>query len=108
MAVAEVYGTCDGKDIIFSRNSKTGRWDAIVPFDEDGEYVTEIRAKDEAGNEGYYATVLFIVDTKHLCVEMKILKVSAKAKADGLQAGSKVKTTHYRAKVMRCEICGRF
>lgn len=126
--VAAVYGTCDGYYISFTKNQETGRWEAAVPFDEDGEYVVDIRARDLAGNESYYATVLFLVDTKKLCVTMKILKVSARAKADGLTAcvgefktsqykakvtrcelvTDEFKMTEYRAKVIRCELCGRF
>ena len=108
MAVQRVYGKCDGYDIVFYRNEETGRWDAAVPFDRDGEYVVEIRAVDEVGNESYYATLLFIVDTTKLCVKVKVLKVSAQARSDGLIACTKVRMTKYKARVARCELCGSY
>lgn len=121
--VSEVYGKCDGQNIIFRRNEQTGRWDAAVPFDNDGEYVVEVRAKDDVGNESYYATLLFIVDTSKLCVKIKVLQVSAQARKDGLHPIVKarmnkykaqikmctaIRMTKYKARVIRCELCGRF
>lgn len=106
MAVVKVYGKCDGKNIIFNKNQNTGRWETAVPFDSDGEYVVELNAIDDVGNESYYATLLFIVDTTKLCVKIKILDISAQAKKDDIKAN--VKMNHYEAKIVRCELCGRF
>lgn len=61
MAVSRVIGTVDGADVIL--NHKEGnRWEVPVPFDEDGEYVVEIMAEDEAGNRAYMAKMLFVVN----------------------------------------------
>ena len=54
--VVRVYGKVDGHDLIFSKCSN-GTWDVQVPYDEDGEYVAEIVAEDEAGNIAYIATL---------------------------------------------------
>lgn len=124
--VASVYGKCDGRTIIFSENKKTGRWEAAVPFDQDGEYVVELTAVDDCGNESYYATLLFVVDTNKLCVTVKILRLSAQARKDKafkekVKASNfsaqvkkdgtykeKVKINKWRTKIVRCELCGRF
>ena len=105
--VASVYGKCDGQTIIFSKNEKTGRWETAVPFNQDGEYVVELTAVDDCGNESYYATLLFAVDTTKLCVKVQILKLSAQAKKDGAFREN-IKTNKWKAKVVRCELCGRF
>ncbi len=105
--VASVYGKCDGQTIIFSENKTTGRWEAAVPFDQDGEYVVELTAVDDCGNESYYATLLFVVDTNKLCVTVKILRLSAQARKDKAFK-EKVKINKWRTKIVRCELCGRF
>lgn len=43
--IVEMYGTCDGKNILF-RNVGGNMWETIVPADmEDGTYIVEIYAK---------------------------------------------------------------
>ena len=71
--VAQVKGSVDGQDIIFSR-TEGGRWEATVPLDLDGTYVIDLTAIDDAGNESYYATVLFAVDPETLHITMEVLK----------------------------------
>lgn len=78
--VASVYGTCDGHNIIFTRRGDTDLWDIDVPFDRDGNYVVSLYAIDDAGNESYYATVLFTV--KRFCISVKILEINANADVD--------------------------
>lgn len=76
MAVIQLYGKVDNNDVIFSKTEQ-GLWETIVPFDEDGYYVVDLIAVDEAGNKGYFAKVLFIVDTSNLKykVKIKVLKL---------------------------------
>ena len=70
MAVKKVFGRIDGTDIIFQRTSGT-RWEIPVPYDEDGQYVVEIIAEDDAGNQSYLAKMLWTVDTSLLCAHLE-------------------------------------
>lgn len=58
--VVRAYGTVNGSQIILTP-AGGDRWEAAVPFDEDGEYVAEFFAEDEAGNTGYLCTILFAI-----------------------------------------------
>ena len=125
--VKEVHGYCDRFYISFTRRGDTDLWDAVVPFEADGEYVVSLYATDYAGNESYFATVLFTV--KRFCIIVRILDISARAKAEGFMC-SKVKHwirakdmekntvhitdfsmasdyfSHYKLRATRCEKCG--
>lgn len=70
MAVKRVFGTIDGIDVVFEQ-SLGDRWIVPVPFDEDGEYVVNVIAEDEAGNRTCIAKILFVVNTALLCVHVK-------------------------------------
>lgn len=72
MSVVRVIGNVDGIEIVFGR-TEAGHWVSSVPYDLDGEYVIEVTAIDEAGNEAYSAEMLFIVDLKTLKTELKPL-----------------------------------
>nr|DAQ37031.1 MAG TPA: hypothetical protein [Caudoviricetes sp.] len=96
MAVANVWGECNGYNIIFSYNNGTGTWDVSVPFAESGEYIMTVYAEDLAGNIGYYATLLLVVDKESLRVEIKILDMSAKAKKDGFLTNSSASSMQTR------------
>ena len=52
MAVARVFGLVDGVEVILQKADED-RWNVPVPFDADGEYVVEVVAEDEAGNQTY-------------------------------------------------------
>ncbi len=94
--VVRVYGSANGLDIVFSPLGDD-RWNCVVPKLPGGEYVVDLYAEDEAGNIGYAATALFIVDAKHLLVDVKWLHV-----AENL-------STHiqnFKMEVPRCEKCG--
>lgn len=82
MAVINVWGECNGYNIIFDYNNGTGTWDVSVPFAESGEYITTVYAKDLAGNIGYYATLLLVVDKEALKAEVKIIDMSVRAIKD--------------------------
>lgn len=70
MAVSRVIGTVDGVEVIFAQK-EGDRWEVPVPADEDGEYVVEIMAEDEAGNRAYMAKMLFMVNRALLCTHVK-------------------------------------
>lgn len=69
MAVARVFGTVDGAEVIM-QYAQGDVWQVPVPLDKDGEYVVEVIAEDEAGNQSYLAKMLFIVNTSLLCVHV--------------------------------------
>lgn len=58
--VVEVYGKTNGIHIVFSRQVGD-RWETQVPWTDDGEYIVEMYAKDDAGNVGYVCTMLFAI-----------------------------------------------
>lgn len=70
MAVTRVYGRVDGTDIILQQTTG-GRWEIPVPYDADGQYVVEIIAEDEAGNQSYLAKMLWTVNTSLLCAHLE-------------------------------------
>ena len=64
--VKRVFGRVDGQEVELYADSGD-RWSVPVPFDADGEYVVEILAEDDAGNQAYMAKMLFVVNTALLC-----------------------------------------
>lgn len=91
--VTRVWGNCNEYEIIFNYNQTTGQWDAIVPMSEYGDYVVELYAEDDAGNVGYYATVLVTIDLSNLHAKVKVLDMSARALKDGFLMKDKQKFT---------------
>jgi len=69
MAVARVFGRIGGAEVILE-HAEGSRWSVPVPLDQDGEYVVEIIAEDEAGNQAYLARMLFVVDSAKLCAHV--------------------------------------
>lgn len=69
MAVARVIGTVDGVEVMLNHTGGD-RWEVPVPFDEDGEYVVEVMAEDEAGNRAYMTKMLFVVSKALLCAHI--------------------------------------
>lgn len=85
MAVARVYGTVDGVDVVLEL-AQDGSWSVPVPLDQDGEYVVEIIAEDEAGNQSYLARMLYTVDAGNICIHMfPMAKYLARRQPDGYQ-----------------------
>ena len=81
MAIRSVWGVCDGADIRFERNS-AGQWEATVPANTNNTYVVELWAEDDAGNVGYYATVLFTFDPVTLQYSFRLLETETKLKLE--------------------------
>lgn len=69
MAVARVFGRVDGAEVVMEQ-TQGDIWSVPVPLDQDGEYVVEIIAEDNAGNQAYIAKMLFCVDSTRLCVRV--------------------------------------
>lgn len=57
--ITRAYGSVNGNAIILTFDGD--RWKTTIPFNEDGEYVVEFYAEDEAGNIGYMCTIAFVV-----------------------------------------------
>lgn len=89
MATVSVWGNCNGYNITFKYNQTTGWWDTTVPMSAYGDYVVELWAEDDAGNVGYYATVLITVDLSGLQARIKVLDMSAQALSDGFLSKKK-------------------
>lgn len=102
--VVKVWGSVNGHDIIFIPQGDD-IWTCQVPPVEDGEYIVDLYAVDEAGNQAYTATILFTVDSKHLIFTVKVLKIS-----DNAFFIMKDRVTwhfkEYSMVVKKCEVCG--
>lgn len=85
MAIKRVFGTVDGAEVIMEQ-AEGDRWSVPVPLDQDGEYVVEIIAEDEAGNQSYMAKMLFCVDSSRLCVHVLPLPYMAMVMEDPYMA----------------------
>lgn len=119
--VVRVYGSANGVDIVFTPIGDD-RWECAVPKFPSGEYVVDLYAEDEAGNVGYAATMLFVVNAKHIVTKIEWLKIAANSNITLFQAFGKtdarkaVETTNtyihrihmqnFKMEVTRCEKCG--
>jgi hypothetical protein len=93
--IARVIGKVDGKSIVFYPDGS--KWAAAVPKDmTDGEYVLEITAYDVAGNTAYSTGMYFIVDLKHLRVEIRPLNYETR-EAQELYKILQPEGAHYKA-----------
>lgn len=73
--VVKLTGKIAGSEIIFYF-AEGNLWQAQIPAIESGEYVTALYATDEAGNESYFATILYVVDTEKLIYRIEITDYS--------------------------------
>ncbi len=119
--VVRVYGSANGVDITFTPIGDD-RWECIVPRVPSGEYVVDLYAEDEAGNIGYAATMLFVVNAKHIITDVRWLNIAANStltlfSAFGRSDAPKpVESTtvythqihmqNFKMEVTRCEKCG--
>jgi hypothetical protein len=67
--VTKVFGRIDGKEVILDQ-AEGDRWEVPVPLDQDGEYVVEIIAEDEAGNQSLITKMLYTVDAGSICIQV--------------------------------------
>lgn len=104
--VTKVWGSSDGVEVIFTPSGE-GLWKCMVPVAEDGQYVVDLYAEDEAGNVAYFATVLFTINTKHLRVEMVWLNRFEDNATVG-KFTSAFGMRKFDMAVERCEKCGRW
>ena len=73
----QVWGLLGSSKIIFDRTDGN-IWKVTVPFLESGEYIVALYALDDAGNQAYVATILFVVDLENLRYEIKMLDYASK------------------------------
>jgi hypothetical protein len=67
--VARVFGKVDGVEVNLEY-MEGDRWEVPVPLDLDGEYVVEIIAEDEAGNQAFVTRMLYTVDAGNICIHL--------------------------------------
>lgn len=108
--VVKVWGTVNSEEIVFYLDQETGLWECVIPQVDDGEYIIDLYAIDEAGNKAYTATILYTVDSKHLRFEFSILKVSKTMafymREFKMELVSCEKVEDYILVPVKCEICG--
>lgn len=118
MAVAKLIGRADEFELVFKQNER-GLWETTVPFDDDGVYIIDLLAVDEAGNESRFAKALFTVDATniHCKFNLQILSLKNKTMETDIREnlsqygfvlrdngfGIKDHTSKYRLLVRRCE-----
>lgn len=101
--VTRVWGHVEGVEVIFT-HLEGDTWACNVPKELDGEYVVDVYAEDEYGNIGYAATILFVIDARHLTFKIKVLRFAGESKVDKFIANGKVKD--FTMNAIRCEVCG--
>lgn len=105
MAVARVFGRVDGVDVVMEQ-TQGDTWSVPVPLDQDGEYVVEIIAVDEAENQSYMAKMLFCVDSSRLCV--RVLPVPYYAELlDGVYYAAVLPAAYHAELLESCCQCGK-
>lgn len=77
MVVVSVYGRVNGHDVIFESKGND-YWQCKPGMPEDGIYITEVWAKDEAGNIGYKIAKLYVYDGRCVKIEWVSDDVSLK------------------------------
>lgn len=119
--VVRVYGSVNGGEIVFTPIGED-RWECVVPKISTGEYVVDLYAEDDAGNVGYTATILFVVDAKHIITKIEWLKIAANSDITLFHVFGKTDATKvvdaskayihqihmqkFKMEVTRCEKCG--
>ena len=66
--IKRVFGKVDGIEVNYDHDEGDW-WKVHVPLDRDGEYVIEIIAEDEAGNQSFLTRLLYTVKNENICVK---------------------------------------
>ncbi len=67
--VIKLVGNVNGEAVIFQRVAEDF-WEITVPASQDGTYVINMTAEDEAGNEAYWAKYILTFDIASLCARL--------------------------------------
>ena len=78
----QVWGLLGSSKIIFDRTDGN-IWKVTVPLLESGEYIVAIYALDDAGNQAYVATILYVVDIENIQYEIRMLDYASEAQTTG-------------------------
>ena len=78
----QVWGLLGSSKIIFDRTDGN-IWKVTVPFLESGEYIVALYALDDAGNQAYVATILYVVDIENIQYEIRMLDYASEAHTTG-------------------------
>lgn len=78
----QVWGMLGSSKIIFDRTDGN-IWKVTVPFLESGEYIVALYALDDAGNQAYVATILYVVDIESIQYEIRMLDYTSEAQTTG-------------------------
>lgn len=70
--VVALKGVIEGNEVIFSFVDGN-LWQVTIPAMETGEYVTALYAVDDAGNETYFGTILYVVDLERLYYNIEFI-----------------------------------
>lgn len=65
--VKRVFGKIDGMEVNYTRDQGDW-WNIPIPLDRDGEYIIEVIAEDEAGNQTFMTRLLYTVKSENVCV----------------------------------------
>ena len=96
--ITAVWGRADRFDVVFSL-SEAGDWRVSVPPDlSDGQYATEIWAENDAGEQGYWTGILYMVDSILVCLELRDDPYSARLLPD--RYGADLTGSRYEARVL--------
>ena len=99
MVVVSIHGTCDGKDILFSKITDE-QWICTVPADlSDGTYVVDLWAESNNGFTTYATAILYMCDSKFVSLEMIEDDIEVRVLADSIIAH--VESEKYIVKVVK-------
>lgn len=65
--VKRVFGKIDGMEVEYY-HQKGDWWNIPVPLNKDGQYIMEVIAEDEAGNQCFITRLLYTVKNENICV----------------------------------------
>ena len=75
--IVKVVGRADSFDLIFNK-CIDGLWAVTVPPDlSDGQYVCEIYATNESGETAYWTGMLYMADSRLVCLKLVSEKYTA-------------------------------
>lgn len=78
----QVWGMLGSSKIIFDRTDGN-IWKVTVPLLASGEYIVALYALDDAGNQAYVATILYVVDIENIQYEIRMLDYASEAQTTG-------------------------
>ena len=97
--IVSMYGTCDGKEILFGKVTEE-QWTCEVPADfADGTYVVEIWAALDNGDTIYTTAILYMCDSKFASLEMMDDGIEVRVLADVVMAH--VESDRYIVRVVK-------